>query len=332
MRADARYPKVAPACGIEQVEMRLYNPCFCAASAVHDSRGIPLIRIGSSTSLPVCELVYSVLSDYVPMIRSIAWTFLLLTLAAAVVSQVSGCCMVPMPAAGAAASGATCPVQGSPPAQAGTARGGTCSFPSVPQEPASCSGPAQQVLMNGRGATGNVSGIRRIYAKNVLDNRERAAIYALIVAKPGIDLTGIAHELRMNRQTLRYHLNLMESLSKIIAIRDRGIVRHYENHGRYGIIECNVFRHLWNPTAERILSLIRAVPGITQSEIAMHLAITPSTVRWHMRRLREDGIVTEQHEGRYTRYALTDEARLVASQVRGRTDGIAVMNERRTVL
>ncbi|WOX55642.1 winged helix-turn-helix transcriptional regulator [Methanoculleus palmolei] len=240
------------------------------------------------------------------MKRSTAWTSLVLALMVAIaVSPAGNCCIPP----------------------AGAARGGCCSLPSVPQDPLPCSGPAQQVLLNGRRSTDNVSGIRRIYAGNVLDNRERAAIHAVITTKPGIDLAGIARELGMNRQTLRYHLNLMESLSKITALRDRGLVRYYENHGRYGTLERNLFMHLWNPTAEEILSLIRSTPGIAQSEIATHLAITPSTVRWYMRRFREDGIITERHEGRYARYALTDEAGRSMSRIGGeKPDGMAAMS------
>jgi predicted transcriptional regulator len=156
--------------------------------------------------------------------------------------------------------------------------------------------------------TSRVSGIRRIYPKNVLDHPERAAVYAAIVTRPGIDLAAIASELGMNRETLRYHLDQLESASRVIVMRDHGIVHYYENHGRYTPIERRVLQHLWNPTAERILSLISRMPGITQAGVAAHLAVTAPTVRWYIRRFRADGILTEQHEGRYTRYTLTPEA------------------------
>src|SRR5512136_645245 len=176
------------------------------------------------------------------------------------------------------------------------------------QGPSPCNGTAQQVYPGATGLVGRVSGIRKLYAKNVLDHPERSAVYTLIVAKPGIDLAQIALELGMNRQTLRYHLDLMESFAKIVVARDHGIVRYYENHGRFGVIERNVLLHQWNPTASGILSLIQSQPGITQSGIAMQFAITAPTVRWYMQRFRDDGIITEHHEGRYTRYNLTDDA------------------------
>jgi predicted transcriptional regulator len=169
--------------------------------------------------------------------------------------------------------------------------------------------------MNGR-----VGGIRRIYPKNVLDHPERAAVYTAIVARPGIDLTGIASELGMNRETLRYHVAQLESAVKIVVMRDRGVIRYYENHGRYTPVERTILQHLWNPTAKEILALIAAKPGITQVEISAHLAVTAPTVRWYMNRFREDGLVAGQHEGKYTHYAaVPDVTRLMFPAVAGQT-------------
>jgi predicted transcriptional regulator len=168
---------------------------------------------------------------------------------------------------------------------------------------------------------GRVSGIRRIYAKNVLDHPERAAVYTTIVARPGIDCAGIGAELGMNRETLRYHLDQLESATRIVVMRDRGIIRYYENHGRYTPLERNVLQHLWNPTGRQVLSLIAARPGITQTEISAQLAVTAPTVRWYLRRFREDAIITEQHVGRCTRYTVVPE---VCRYVAPAADAVAV--------
>jgi predicted transcriptional regulator len=167
---------------------------------------------------------------------------------------------------------------------------------------------------------GGVGGIRRIYAKNVLDHPERAAVYSAIVARPGIDLACIALEQGMNRETLRYHISQLESAVKIVVMRDRGIIRYYENHGRYTPVERTILQHLWNPTAKEILALIAAKPGITQVEISAHLAVTAPTVRWYMQRFRADGLVAGQHAGKYTHYVVVpDVTRLVSPAGAGQT-------------
>ncbi|MEN6396488.1 MAG: winged helix-turn-helix transcriptional regulator [Methanoregula sp.] len=248
------------------------------------------------------------------MIRKSAWAviFLMLAVAASPVTAFgipAGASMMPMHggsgSAGGSSAGCNCkmPMQ----ATAAMTRGENLPRAAGGPEPSPCNGSTSPVNSGISTTAGRVSGIRRIYPKNVLDHPERAAVYTVIVARPGIDLAGISSELGMNRETLRYHLDQLESATKVVVMRDHGIVRYYENHGRYTLLERKVLQHLWNPTAERILSFISSRPGITQAEVAVHLAVTAPTVRWYMQRFREDGLITEQHEGRYTRYTLNPE-------------------------
>lgn len=245
------------------------------------------------------------------MIRKSVWAFIILMLAVAASPGAAsaipaGMTTMPMHSGSGSgqSAGCNCPI----PMQASSStRSEPSSRPSSPPGTSPCNGAAGQQIISTTG-TGKVRGIRKIYAKNVLDHPERTAIYDLIVRKPGIDRAGIAEELGMNIQTLRYHLDLIESFSKIVVVRDHGIVRFYENHGRYSVTERNILKHQWNSTASGILSLIQSRPGITQSEIAMQFAITASTVRWYIQRFEEDGIITARHVGRYTRYDLSDEA------------------------
>jgi len=152
---------------------------------------------------------------------------------------------------------------------------------------------------------GRLSGLRRIYRKNLFEHPGRAAVYDAIVSNPGIDLAAISRMVLMNRQTLRYHLDLLESHHTIAVVRERGTARYFENSGRYGTLEQRVFLRLRSPTAGAVIALIGSNPGIAQSEIAARIGCSAPTVRWHMHRLLEDGIVTAQRDGRSTRYHLT---------------------------
>lgn len=156
-------------------------------------------------------------------------------------------------------------------------------------------------------SNGRVSGIRRIYPKNVLEHPQRKAVYDTIVANPGVDMGKIGKLLEVNRETLRYHIDLLETSKKIVVIRDRGITRYFENHGRYGLLERRVLAYLWNPTAKQILSIIFSRPGITQTDIAIMLSVASPTVYWHIQRLAGDGILTSEREGRLIRYRINPE-------------------------
>lgn len=112
----------------------------------------------------------------------------------------------------------------------------------------------------------------------------------------------------MNRETLRYHLDLMQSLGKIVVRKDHGIARYFENHGKFNAVDQSLFHHVRNPTALRILLFLRESPGANQSEISRYVAVTSPTVRWYMQRFSGDGIVKGYPDGRLTRYLLTSDA------------------------
>lgn len=259
--------------------------------------------------------VVTIVNMYIIMIRKIAWAFIFLMLAVvispgAAFAVPAGATMMPMNGGsgnhgGNQATGCNCNM----PVQTAAAMSRAESSPRAAGPiPAPCSGTALPVINAVPGMPGRFTGIRRISPKNVLDHPERAAIYSAIVARPGIDLAGIAADMGMNRETLRYHLNQLEAAVKIVVMRDRGIVRYYENHGRYTPLERRVLRHLWNPVGKEILVLVAKNPGITQTGISANLAVTAPTVRWYMHRFLEEGLIAEQHEGRYTRYSIVPDA------------------------
>ena len=257
------------------------------------------------------------------MIRIRAWAVILLMFAvaaspAAAYGVPAGSAMMPMHGGSGQNEGqsAGCNCQASQQASASAPR--TAPLPRTAGGPASspCSGSADPFFPGTSSTTGRVSGIRRIYPKNVLDHPERAAVYTAIVTRPGIDLAGIASELGLNRETLRYHLDQLDACGRVIVLRDRGIVRYFENHGRYSPLERQILAHSRNPTAGAVLSLIDTEPGITRAGIAGRLAVTPPTVRWYLQRFMHDGIVTPRCQGRQTGWYLTNEA---ARVVRGGT-------------
>lgn len=252
------------------------------------------------------------------MIRFRALVFSLLMLAAAAspasaIGMPQGASAMPMHGM-PAAQGTTepCPCNCAMPmhasAAAAEARSSSPARSAGGPEPVPCPGTAIPAAGTTNGMSGRVGGIRRIYPKNVLDHPDRAAVYAVIVARPGIDTGSIGAELSMNRETLRYHLDKLEAATKVVVMRDHGIGRHYENHGRYTPLERRVLQHFWNPTGKAILSLIASQPGITQAGISARASITAPTARWYLQRFRDDGIIAEQRDGKYTRYAVVPEA------------------------
>jgi len=143
-------------------------------------------------------------------------------------------------------------------------------------------------------------GIRRIFPKNVLDHPNRAAISALIASSPGISTRGIAAHLALNRETLRYHLAVLVSCRAAIPVHTGKTTYYFENHGKYSARERALIIHRHNRTTAAILALIGSEPGITGAALAGKLGLSLPTVRWHLQRLADSGILTGVSSGRST--------------------------------
>jgi hypothetical protein len=149
-----------------------------------------------------------------------------------------------------------------------------------------------------------IRGYRRLSGKNILDHEKRNLIYSNILLNPGIDIASLSMLTGINLHTLRYHLGYLVRMRKVVFVEKGGGYHFFENHGRYGDSDQQEILFRNHPTASGILSLVQESPGITRGEIAEYLGLAgPSVTRW-MHRLTGQGMVSEERDGRYTRYYL----------------------------
>ncbi|KUK61116.1 MAG: Transcriptional regulator, ArsR family [Methanoculleus marisnigri] len=151
-------------------------------------------------------------------------------------------------------------------------------------------------------------GYRRIAKRAALEHETRTAIYDHIHAHPGIRLGTLAQDLGVNRGTLRYHLGKLQEFGMIAAAAVEGRTGYFENRRKYSALEAKVLIHLKNPNTREILAILLESPGASRRELAERLGITASSVSWHMRRLKADGIVLQEKIGGDVRYTLSGEA------------------------
>jgi predicted transcriptional regulator len=62
---------------------------------------------------------------------------------------------------------------------------------------------------------------------------------------------------------------------------------------------------LSNGTSQNIVNLLKEGPK-SQNDIVTALEISPSTVHWHMERMRKVGVISKEHRGRSVYYELKD--------------------------
>ncbi|MDD4566982.1 EPS-associated transcriptional regulator, MarR family [Methanoculleus chikugoensis] len=161
-------------------------------------------------------------------------------------------------------------------------------------------------------------GYRRIAKRAALDHETRTAIYDHIRAHPGIRLGTLAEDLGINRGTLRYHLGRLQEFGMVAATAVGGQTGYFENRQRYSELEAKVLIHLKNPNTREILFTLLEKPGASRRDLAERLGITASSVSWHLRRLRGDGVVLREKSGADVRYTLSgDSAAFVGERVGG---------------
>lgn len=125
----------------------------------------------------------------------------------------------------------------------------------------------------------SVEGYRRISGKNILDHKARSLIYECIVQTPGIDLKTLVMKSGLNENTTRYHLEMMQKVSKVLVTTIGGISHYFENHGKYSEEEQILSARMFSSSSNRLLQLIVAQPGIC-GERADRIGISgPSVTR-----------------------------------------------------
>lgn len=132
---------------------------------------------------------------------------------------------------------------------------------------------------------------RRIRATRALDQPQRKDIYDRVVAEPGMTPGDLRAATGLHYTTCVHHLRILERLGMIELKRLGGQLRVFENHSRYSPTEARALAAARSPTARALLWLALARPGVTQADAAKHLGVARSTVKHHVDRLVEWGVL-----------------------------------------
>lgn len=146
-------------------------------------------------------------------------------------------------------------------------------------------------------------GFRQITANNVLLHPERERIFTFIRDHPGMHFRELERETGINRGTLAYHLGILEQANKLLAFREVGYTRYFENRGRYSAFEQKILSSLMNDRKRTILLQLSHAPA-SPAELRENLGITGASVSWHMQWLCNDHLVTSEKTGKNVRYIL----------------------------
>jgi predicted transcriptional regulator len=151
-----------------------------------------------------------------------------------------------------------------------------------------------------------VGGLRHVDAGNVLEHPMRSQILDTVQDRPGVHLRELATVHDTAVTNTQWHLRKLEMAGLVRTQKVAGRRLYYPTsggtHSRQAALENAATA---NPNAERVFQYIRDHSGCNQRSLCDALSINPGTVRWHLRRLQDAGLVRALPDGVQTRYFTT---------------------------
>lgn len=168
---------------------------------------------------------------------------------------------------------------------------------------------AASTLVLGALMLGPLALYSKIRRDATLDNDTRRSVFEAVVATPGLSIQEVARRASISHSTAAYHLDRLSGAGLVVATGDGNKVRYYRNGGRFTEQERRLLPCLETPETVRVLETVVQRPWTYRAEVASLLAVTATTVNWHLKRLFAAGVLTEVREGR-SAYLFVDRAAL----------------------
>lgn len=149
-----------------------------------------------------------------------------------------------------------------------------------------------------------LGGYKRTARSNRPDNLNREKLYDFIRSYPGAYFNEIVKRTRLNRGTVRYHVDVLETQHIIVSHKVNGKIRYFQNGSTYDEKDKAVIAALRNNMNQQIVLEILNNGCINNGVLAERIGVSAPTMSWHIRRLMELRIVKGDKNGRCTTYSI----------------------------
>ncbi|MBI2077719.1 MAG: winged helix-turn-helix transcriptional regulator [Euryarchaeota archaeon] len=148
---------------------------------------------------------------------------------------------------------------------------------------------------------------RYVDPKVALKNPQRSMLYGFIKGNPGVHLKQLSNEFRMKTSTVLWHIRKLEHADLVRSKKANGYRVFYPVSGGMEAKQLSTaVTALSNGNAKQIFEFVAINPGAHRRILSSRLTINPGTVRWHLKKLREAGLVAELAQDRFSTYYATD--------------------------
>jgi len=135
---------------------------------------------------------------------------------------------------------------------------------------------------------------------SLLLNPIRRRIYEKVCESPGIHFFRLTSKLTISQGTLDWHLRKLEQEGFLSSMKFGG-KRIFYPRMLSNVESARAFAALRLKTAQHIFRQVTNNPGISQQKIANAVGVHHETVRYHLTRFEEIGLVERYRDGREVR-------------------------------
>jgi DNA-binding transcriptional ArsR family regulator len=134
----------------------------------------------------------------------------------------------------------------------------------------------------------------RAKEKSVLDNMNRKLIFEAVKLKPGVHFMALSEQLGLAIGVLSHHLNILEKNQYVKSMQDGKFRRFYLYDEK---IE---YKLTLTAIQQAIIYIVKQDPGITQSHISERMGKNKMVVNYHIKILKDVGLLVVERNGRET--------------------------------
>ncbi|MFW9953437.1 MAG: winged helix-turn-helix transcriptional regulator [Candidatus Thorarchaeota archaeon] len=133
----------------------------------------------------------------------------------------------------------------------------------------------------------------------------RRDLYQILCENPGTYLLELVDLLESPLGTLTWHLRILEREGLVKSIKFAGKRLYYPRMLRSREAEM-AFLTMRSETARKVFAFVVNNPGCYQEQMAESLGVHHDTVRWHISRMEEVGLIRVERAGRKKKHYLAD--------------------------
>lgn len=133
----------------------------------------------------------------------------------------------------------------------------------------------------------------------------RRELYQVLCSNPGTYLLELVDILESPLGTLTWHLRILEREGLVKSLKYAGKRLYYPKMLRTQEVEM-AYLTMRSDTAQKVFAYVVNNSGCYQEQMAENLSVHHDTVRWHVSRMEEVGLIKVIREGRKKRHFLAE--------------------------